>query len=306
MIDTEIYNLLLTQIDENKILRNEPMAKHTSFKIGGPADFFIKINNIEDIKFVISLCSKNNIPLTVIGNGTNVLVSDNGIRGIVVKINFKELKLEEHNENVKIIAGAGVLLSEISKVCLDNRLTGFEFANGIPGTIGGAVKMNAGAFGGEMKDIISKTICIDLKGNIKILTNKEQQFSYRHSIFSDNNYIILQTEIVLKKGNIDEIKTKMEQISKTRREKQPINFPSAGSVFKRGENFITAKLIDECGLKGYHIGDAEVSNLHAGFIINKKVATAKDVLKLIDYVKQTVYKKYNVQLELEIVVLGKI
>lgn len=306
MIETEIYNLLLTQIDENKILRNEPMAKHTSFKIGGPADFFIKINNIEDIKFVISLCSKNNIPLTVIGNGTNVLVSDNGIRGIVVKINFKELKLEEHNENVKIIAGAGVLLSEISKVCLDNRLTGFEFANGIPGTIGGAVKMNAGAFGGEMKDIISKTICIDLKGNIKILTNKEQQFSYRHSIFSDNNYIILQTEIVLKKGNIDEIKTKMEQISKTRREKQPINFPSAGSVFKRGENFITAKLIDECGLKGYHIGDAEVSNLHAGFIINKKVATAKDVLKLIDYVKQTVYKKYNVQLELEIVVLGKI
>ena len=283
MIETEIYNLLLTQIDENKILRNEPMAKHTSFKIGGPADFFIKINNIEDIKFVISLCSKNNIPLTVIGNGTNVLVSDNGIRGIVVKINFKELKLEEHNENVKIIAGAGVLLSEISKVWLENRLTGFEFANGIPGTIGGAVKMNAGAFGGEMKDIISKTICIDLKGNIKILTNKEQQFSYRHSIFSDNNYIILQTEIVLKKGNIDEIKTKMEQISKTRREKQPINFPSAGSVFKRGENFITAKLIDECGLKGYHIGDAEVSNLHAGFIINKKVATAKDVLKLIDF-----------------------
>lgn len=305
MINTEIYNLLLKQFDKNNILIDEPMKKHTSFKIGGPADFYIKINNIDNLKFIINLCSENNIPLTVIGNGTNLLVKDKGIRGIVIKIDFKELVVENDNEDIKIIAGSGVLLSEISKLCLNNELTGFEFANGIPGTVGGAVKMNAGAFGGEMKDIINKTTCIDLNGNIKILTNEEQQFSYRNSIFSNNNYIILQTEIILKKGKLEEIKDKMQQISKTRKEKQPINFPSAGSVFKRGKDFITAKLIDDCGLKGYSIGDAEVSNLHAGFIINKKNATAQDVLKLIDYIKQTVYEKYKVQLELEIIVLGE-
>lgn len=302
----KVYNELLKFIPKDNIYLNEPMSKHTSFKIGGNADFFVKVENNKELKSLIDMSKINNIPLTIIGNGSNILVKDNGIRGIVAKIDIKKIEIVENENDIIVILGAGELLGKIAQILLKNSIEGFEFASGIPGTVGGAVKMNAGAYGGEFKDIIKEVTYMDLNGNINILTNEQCGFSYRYSIFSDNdNYIVLEAKFILKKGNYDEIKEKMDEYAKSRREKQPITMPSAGSTFKRGEDFITAKLIDECGLKGYSIGGAEVSNLHAGFVVNKGNATAEDVINLIEYIKKQVYEKFEKKIELEIQIIGE-
>lgn len=300
-----LFSILIKNIPEENIYLNEPMKKHTSFKVGGNADIFIKINELEELKYILKVVKKENVPLTIIGNGTNMLVKDNGIRGVVAKINIQKIQIEDKNEEIIVTLGAGEPLGKIAQILLKSSIEGFEFASGIPGTIGGAIRMNAGAYGGEFKDIVESVTYMEETGEIKTIKNKECEFEYRHSLFSNKNYIIIQTTLRLKKGNAKEIKAKMDEYAKSRKAKQPITMPSAGSTFKRGEDFITAKLIDECGLKGYSIGDAEVSDLHAGFIVNKGNATASDILKLIEYIKNEVYKKFNKKIELEIEVLGE-
>lgn len=299
----EIYNELIKYIDNKRVLKNEPMSNHTTFKIGGPADLFVKINTVEELKYTIEMCKLKKIPVTIIGNGSNVLVKDKGIRGVTIKLNFNDVEIID---DITLRVGAGVLLSKIANIAYKKGLSGLEFACGIPGTIGGAIRMNAGAHGCEMKDIVYLTTYLDENCNIKELYNKENEFEYRASIYSKNkNYLLISCEIKLKKGDKADINKKMEEYKKNREENQPLNFPSAGSVFKRGDNYIAAKLIDECGLKGLNIGNAKVSEKHAGFIINNGNATAEDVLKLIEIVKQKVYEKYKIKIELEIEILGE-
>ncbi len=301
-IANQIKNL---GIQEEKILYNEPMKKHTTFKIGGPAEIFIKIDNIEDLKKILLFANKNNQKLTIIGNGSNLLVLDEGIKGITLNIKIEKIDIEKKEEEVKITVGAGEKIGKLARICMQEQITGLEELSGIPGTIGGAIRMNAGAHGKEIKDIVETVKCIDYQGNERIFKNEELKFSYRNSIFKKEKYIITQTELSLKKGKKEEIKAKMEEYAKYRKEKQPIESPSAGSTFKRGSDFITAKLIDEAGLKGYHVGDAEVSTKHSGFVINKGSATAKDVLELIDHVKNEIYNKFQKQIELEIEIIGE-
>ena len=287
------------------MIKNEPMSKHISFKTGGIADYFEKAETIEDIKQTIQISKENKIPIYIMGNGTNILVTDKGIRGIVLKIDLQKIEIIEQGENVHLIVGAGTKIMALAQKLLQNSISGFEELSGIPGTIGGAIKMNAGAHGKEMKDIVESTTCMDQEGNIFQLSNEEQRFSYRHSRFFEDKYIILETKLLLKKGNNNEIKEKMQEYLKIRREKQPLEFPSAGSTFKRGENYITSKLIDECGLKGYTIGGAQISEKHAGFIINKGNATSQDILELIKYTKQKVFDKFGVHIEEEIEIIGE-
>lgn len=323
-----IYNLLVQKIPKDNILRNESMKKHTSFKIGGEAEFFVKAKNIEEIKHILSICKNNNIPLTIVGNGSNLLVKDNGIKGIVLKVDLDNIKIENiedyniqnmldkenkwenikqnNNENYAIVTvGAGVTLGKLAQVLLKKSISGFEFASGIPGTIGGAIRMNAGAYGSEFKDIVIETTCINLNGEIIKLNNGQQKFEYRRSVFKDEKYIILESKLMLKCVEDSKIiKEKMDEYKKSRVEKQPIEFPSAGSTFKRGSDFITAKLIDECGLKGYTVGDAQVSTKHAGFVINKGNATAEDVIKLVEIIKKTILDKFEKNIELEVEIIG--
>ncbi len=300
----DVIQDLRKEIDENNILINEQMSKHTTFKIGGNADIFIKANTIKDIQYILKISKKNNIPLFVMGNGSNILVNDDGIRGIVLKINLDEIDILEDKDKIKVTVGAGVKLTQLARYLLKNSIEGFEFASGIPGTIGGAIRMNAGAYGKEMKDIVTETTYLNYNGEIITISNEEHNFEYRNSRFSKENSIILKTTFLLNKGNSDEIKNKIDEYSKQRKEKQPIEFASAGSTFKRGNDFITAKLIDECGLKGYRIGRAEVSKKHAGFIINLDNATSNDVIKLINYVKEKVYEKFKKEIQLEIEIIG--
>lgn len=292
--------------EESVILVNEPMSKHTSFKIGGNADIFIKAKTEEDIKQILRYSNENNIPLTIVGNGSDLLVKDGGIRGIVIKVDIGIFKIEKINEEDYIVTvGAGVKNGYVAQKLLIDEIEGFEFASGIPGSIGGALRMNAGAHGGEMKDIVLETMCMDKQGNICVLSNEEQEFEYRNSIFKLNKYIILSTKLKFKKGIYKEIKEKMDEYANWRKEHQPIEYPSAGSTFKRGTDFITAKLIDECGLKGYSIGDAEVSTKHAGFVINKGNAKAKEVIDLIEYIKEKVADKFGKEIELEVQIIGE-
>ena len=288
-------------VSKDKIFTNEPMSKHTSFKIGGPAEIFVKINNVEELKLIIKISKQAEVPITVVGNGSNLLVSDDGIRGIVLKIEFDKIEIEEESGKLKV--GSGVKLAFLAQKCLKEKLEGFEFASGIPGTIGGAIRMNAGAHGSEMKDIVKKITCMTRDGKIQVISNEEAKFEYRNSIFSQNDYIILEAEIQLRKGNPEEIRSKMDEYATYRKEKQPIEYPSAGSTFKRGNDFITAKLIYECGLKGYQIGGAQVSEKHAGFIINKENATAEDVKQLMKYVEEQVYNKFGKKIEPEIEII---
>ncbi len=307
MSKEEIYNYLSNNLNISNINMDEPMSKHTSFKIGGNADIFVKINDVWKLKQILNFAKLNKINVTIIGNGSNILVKDSGIRGIVVKLDIKQIRIEKINDrNVKVIAEAGASLGLIAQKLVNENISGFEFAATIPGSIGGAIRMNAGAYGGEFKDIVVKTKCLDEYGNMHILKNEEQRFAYRHSIFSEEKLIIIETELMLNiEKDAEEIKRKMFENLESRKAKQPINYPSAGSTFKRGEDFVTAKLIDECGLKGYSIGGAQVSEIHAGFIINKGNATAKDVLTLVEYVKNKVFEKFGKKIELEIEVLGE-
>ena len=300
----KIYELLTNEIKQGIVKIDEPMKKHTNFKIGGNADIFVIAKSIEEIKYVIKFSKENNIPLTILGNGSNVLVSDKGIRGIVLQVGTKEIKIEKQ-KNALIEVEAGVMLGALAQVLLKQSIAGFEFAAGIPGSIGGAIRMNAGAYGGEMKDIVRNVTVLNEKGEISVLTNEECEFSYRHSRFTNSKEIVIKATLELPFGNENEIKAKMNEYAQSRKEKQPLNLPSAGSTFKRGSDFITAKLIDECGLKGYTSGDAQVSTLHAGFVVNLGNATAQDVLNVVNHVKQVVLEKTGKQIELEIELLGE-
>ena len=300
----KIYELLTNEIKQGIVKIDEPMRKHTNFKIGGNADVFVIAKNIEEIKCVIKFSKENNILLTILGNGSNVLVSDKGIRGIVLQVGTKEIKIEKQ-KNALVEVETGVMLGALAQVLLKQSISGFEFAAGIPGSIGGAIRMNAGAYGGEMKDIVKNVTVLNEKGEINILTNEECEFSYRHSRFTDSKEIVIKVTLELPLGDEAEIKAKMDEYDQSRREKQPLNLPSAGSTFKRGSDFITAKLIDECGLKGYTSGDAQVSTLHAGFVVNLGNATAQDVLNVVNHVKQVVLEKTGKQIELEVELLGE-
>ena len=301
----EVYQDLIKFLPKENILKQEPMTKHTSIKIGGKTDLFIKIETVEQLKHTLRTIKEKNYPFYIIGNGSNLLVKDGGIRGAVLKIAIKEMKMEETEDSVIFEAGAGIPLIQLSQLALEKSATGLEFACGIPGTLGGAIAMNAGAYGCEMKDIVYSSDYMDDKGNIKTISNKEHEFEYRKSIFMQNEGIIISSILKLQKGTETEIKEKMEENKKARIEKQPIDMPSAGSTFKRGTDFITAKLIDECGLKGYQIGGAKVSEKHAGFLINIGNATAEDMLELITYVKEQVKEKFGKTIELEIKVIGE-
>ena len=288
-----------SNLPQENIKYDEPMKKYTSFKIGGPAECLVKVQKIEEIQEILKLVKENKIPLKIIGNGSNLLVKDEGVKGIVLKIDIKKIEIQGNNVTV----GSGIKLGELAQKLLREELAGFEFAAGIPGTIGGAIRMNAGAHGSEMKDIVKTVTYMDRNGEIHKIKNEDAKFEYRNSRFSKEDNIILETELELEKGNKEEIQAKMTEYANFRKEKQPIEYPSAGSTFKRGTDFITAKLIDECGLKGYQIGGAQISEKHAGFIINKENATAEDVIKLIEYTKEQVYNKFGKKIELEVEII---
>lgn len=291
-------------IPEENIKINEPMSKHTSFKTGGPAEIYIIGKTLEQIQAVLKYSNQNNIQLYIIGNGSNLLVSDEGIKGIVLKIAVDNIETIESDLGVLVKAGAGVKIMALAQILKKDGITGFEELAGIPGTMGGANYMNAGAYGKELKDIIVSTKAINKEtGEIETLKNEEQELKYRSSIFKNRKYIIIETMLNLQKGIPEEIERKMSNFSNQRKQKQPIEYPSAGSTFKRGEKFITAKLIDECGLKGYQIGGAQISEKHAGFIINKNNATSKDILDLIKYTKKKVFEKFGVQIEEEVEII---
>lgn len=258
-------------------------------------------DSIDKLSKLVSALKRNNDEYLIIGNGSNILVSDKGYDGVVVNIG-KKLSLITVDGNL-ITAQAGALLSAIASAALANSLEGFEFASGIPGSLGGAVAMNAGAYGGEMKDVIRKTNYVDSEGCIRTAYGDEHRFGYRRSAF-ENGEVILSSVIELKHGNRESIKSVMEELNSRRREKQPLNFPSAGSTFKRPEGYFAAKLIDDAGLRGYHIGGAAVSDKHCGFIVNTGDAMSSDVYELIKYVRKTVYDKFNVYLETEVKLIG--
>lgn len=287
--------------DEN-VKVDEPMKSHTSFKSGGPADFFVTPSSVFDICKIIKLCNRENLPIFIMGNGTNLLVSDKGIRGVVIKI-YDNLNKCVVKEDV-IYAYGGILLSRLSSIALENELAGLEFASGIPGTLGGAVAMNAGAYGGEMKNVVIETEFIDKEGNIKVISAKEHQFGYRTSFIQKQSGIVTKSVIKLKKGDRAAIKALIEELSRRRRDKQPLELPSAGSVFKRPEGYFAGKLIEDCGLKGYRIGDAQVSDKHCGFIVNKGNATSKNIMDLIKHIQKNVKDKYGVELQTEIRIVG--
>lgn len=301
----EIETILKEKIGQQNVFLNEDMSEHTTFKTGGKADFFVIANNIEELKFILQISKDYNLPLFIIGNGSNILVTDKGVRGIICKINIKKFEVREEGKDIFVTLGSGEKNAIISQKLLNLEISGFEFAAGIPGTIGGAIKMNAGAHEKEMKDIVFETEYLDVNGKIKKIRLNEHNFSYRHSIFSNNKYIIIESTLKLNKGQKFEIENKMKEYLSFRKEKQPINMPSAGSTFKRGNGFFASKLIDECGLKGFKIGGAKVSEKHAGFIVNTGNATSKDILELIEHVRKVVYDKTGDKLELEVEVIGE-
>lgn len=300
-----IEKMLQEFLSKSDILKNEPMSRHTSLKIGGNAEYFIKIKTIENLKKILTLANKNNIPVTVIGNGTNLLIKDGGIKGFVLKLELNDFKIKRTANEVLITVESGMSVSALSAIAQKEEIAGLEFLSGIPGTVGGAVRMNAGAYGSEMKDVVVKTKAIDYEGKMKTFSLEEHNFSYRNSAFANNKFIILETTLKLQKGKKEDIENKINEYLVSRKNSQPIEYPNAGSTFKRKEGLITAKLIDECGLKGFSIGDAEVSIKHAGFIINKGNATASEVLELVTLVKDKVKEKFDVDIELEILVLGE-
>lgn len=286
-----------------KFLEHEDLSKHTSFKIGGPAEFFVKPKNKEQVSAVVDYCEKNSVPLLPLGKGSNVLVSDSGINGVVMYFGSDFGKIELIDENT-IYCEAGAGLAALCNFALENELTGLEFAYGIPGSVGGAVFMNAGAYGGEIKDVIVYADHVDKNGKAGKFTGEELEMSYRHSVYSGKEYFITGAAFKLKKGEKAEIKAKMDDLIGRRFDKQPMDKPSAGSTFKRPEGAFASALIDQCGLKGYRVGGAEVSTKHAGFVVNIGGATCEDVLRLIKDVQEKVKNDTGFSLEPEVEILG--
>lgn len=285
----------------DRVLMGEPMEKHTTFRVGGPADYYI-LPKREQLGEVIRTCRDYEVPFLLVGNGSNLLVSDKGIKGAVIEIGREIGQIRVEGE--RVIAQAGALLSKTAHAALEAGLTGMEFAAGIPGCVGGAVVMNAGAYGGEMKDIIESVTVLTPQGTEKKLTLDELELSYRHSSIIQNHYIVLEAELLLKKGDTDKIRGKMEELKEKRVEKQPLEYPSAGSTFKRPEGYFAGKLIMDAGLRGFQIGGAAVSEKHCGFVINKEAATASDIYRLIQEVQKEVQKQFGVWLEPEVKMVG--
>ncbi len=297
------YDKLEEIVGKDKVKYNEKMSKYTTMRVGGPCDCIVFPDEISKIKEVIDFCKNENITFFVIGNGSNLLVKDEGIHGVVIKLGHRFGKIELDGEY--ILAYAGATMPTLSQLAKKNSLKGLEFACGIPGTIGGGVKMNAGAYGSQISDILYEVTYMDEKEEIKTIKNKDCSFGYRKSIFTINqNYVILSAKFKLERGNIDEIENKMKENSLARKAKQPLEYPNFGSVFKRPEGYFVGKLVDDAGLRGYKIGGAQVSTKHTGFIVNVDNATCKDVLDLIGYVQTTVYNKFNVKLTPEVIIIG--
>lgn len=295
--------LLGRMAGSSNVRTDELMMNHTSFKIGGPADILVTPCDTDSLVSIIEVCAKRDIPVLVMGNGTNLIVRDRGIRGVVVKLRDNMNCYELSGED--IAAQPGILLSRLSRIALENGLTGLEFAEGIPGTLGGAVTMNAGAYDGVMSMVVESTEYLSPDGRIITLDNRQHRFGKRSSFIQSDGGVVLKSRIRLKKGDREQIKNKMAAFGALRREKQPLNLPSAGSVFKRPEGYFAGKLVQDCGLKGFRIGGAEVSCLHCGFIVNTGNATAADVIALIKHIQDTVLASYGVELLTEVKVVGE-
>jgi UDP-N-acetylmuramate dehydrogenase len=292
----------LTKVFKGEVLKDEPLKNHTYFKIGGPAGIFAVPEDMEDLKVLLKEIKKHEIDYYIIGNGTNLLVSDEGFKGIIVKIGEKFDKLKRDGN--KVTAGAGILLSSLAKYLAKEGLAGFEFASGIPGFLGGAIPINAGAYGGEMKDVVTKVTCMDMEGKIHVFSNEEMEFSYRHSKLSDSDYIVLEADFMLTPGRVEDIMEKIRDLNEKRTSKQPLNLPSAGSTFKRPANGYASKLIEDAGLKRLKYRGAMVSDKHSGFIVSHDNATCRDVLELMRIVISTVYDKFGIKLEPEVKIIG--
>ena len=302
-MNSEIRKMFCDLLGEDRVFTEEAMSQHTTFKIGGPADYFLMPDKGEDVGRVIKICKEKEIPYFILGNGSNLLVGDGGYRGAVIQIyrNMSSVTVEGN----EITAQAGALLSAVAAAAKNASLTGFEFAGGIPGTIGGAVVMNAGAYGGEMKDVLTEVTVMNAEGDIFTLPTEELELGYRTSIIKTAGYIVLEAKIRLKEGNPEVIRETMKDLTIRRTTKQPLEYPSAGSTFKRPEGYFAGKLIMDSGLAGYQVGGAQVSEKHCGFVINAGDATARDVRTLMDNVTDIVYKKYGVTLEPEVKFLGE-
>ncbi len=302
-MNQKFYDELKKILPEDCIKLDEPMERHTSFRVGGPADYFLTPGTGEEIGKVVSCCREQGVPYYIIGNGSNLLVADDGYRGAVIQI-YKSMNRIAVNGSC-MIAQAGALLSGIAASALENGLTGFEFAAGIPGTLGGACVMNAGAYGGEMKDVLKRVLVMPLEGKVFSIPAEELEMGYRTSIIAKKGYIVLEAEIGLSAGKVQEIKAKMDDLKERRVSKQPLEFPSAGSTFKRPEGYFAGKLIQDSGLRGFQVGGAQVSEKHCGFVINKDHATAADIAELMRQVSEKVNRKFGVILEPEVKRLGE-
>lgn len=297
-----IYEEIKTILKPEQILVDTPMKEHSSMRVGGAAKILVLPSSMEEIIQMKKALIRYAVPHVIIGNGTNLIVSDNGYPGVIIKLaeNFSEITV---NEN-EILAQAGISLAATANTAWKNGLTGLEFASGIPGNVGGAVFMNAGAYGGEMKDVVVETTCMDDTGELLTLRGEEHEFGYRTSRFQKLGLTVLAVKMKLEKGEPDRIKEKMQTLNACRREKQPLNLPSAGSVFKRPPGYFAGKLIEDAGLRGYRIGGAQVSEKHCGFIVNTGNATALDVIRLIQTIKDKVFENSGVMLQEEVKILG--
>lgn len=302
-MNEEIKQKLCREFVSDRVLLEEPMKRHTTFRIGGPAEVFVMPGNLEEMQRILEICRTEDLPYFILGNGSNLLVSDKGYQGVVVQLyrNFGQIRVEDS----RIHAQAGALLSGIAAAAREASLTGFEFAGGIPGTLGGAVVMNAGAYGGEMKDVLKEVTVLTPEGGVLTLQADELHMGYRTSVIKEAGYIVLEAVISLEKGDQEEIRSRMQELAGMRTSKQPLSYPSAGSTFKRPEGYFAGKLIMDSGLRGYQVGGAQVSEKHCGFVINTGNATAKDVTTLMSDVQRIVLEKFGVKLEPEVKFLGE-
>ena len=301
-MNEQIRQKFCLELGTEQVLFDEPMKKHTTFRIGGPADVFVMPRTIEEVSKALEICRQEQLPYFILGNGSNLLVSDQGYRGVIIQLdrNMEEITVD----GTEIRAAAGALLSSIAVAARRASLAGFEFAGGIPGTLGGAVVMNAGAYGGEMKDVLKEVTVMTGDGEIRVIPASELEMGYRTSIIKKAGYIVLEAKIRLKEGDPEVIRETMKDLTIRRTTKQPLEYPSAGSTFKRPEGYFAGKLIMDSGLRGYQIGGARVSDKHCGFVINAGDATAQDVVALMDHVTEVVREKYGVTLEPEVKFLG--
>ncbi len=301
MISKTVVEALEHFLPAENIYINEPMSKHTTFRIGGEADCYLQIEDVEQLKKVQRYLQQLEIPYLVLGNGSNLLMGDQGYRGVIIEIANKMSDVRVMGS--LIVAQAGAPMSKIARVAWENGLTGFEFASGIPGTIGGGVVMNAGAYGGELKQVVTLVKVVDKEGNLLELDNETMEFGYRTSAIKHQPFTVAEVHIQLTPGVQEEIKARMDELNQRRRDKQPLEYPSAGSTFKRPEGYFAGELIMKAGLRGYQIGGAQVSEKHCGFVINVGGATAQDVKNLIAYVQSTVKEQFGVDLEPEVIII---